>query len=231
MLSYGWLNYLREINIFSIVLRLCLAMLIGGILGMERGRKHRPAGLRTYMLVCIGSTLVMMTNQFVTLVYGGADPVRMGAQVVSGIGFLGAGTIIVTGRSQVRGITTAAGLWTAACCGLCIGIGFYEGALVGGLAIYLIIVSMQKFDDILHKSAHQMEVYLEYSSTIPFSEFLKSARDMSIEITEIQIKKSTSVTKELFSVVLMAKSTTKQTIEEMDAALNTLPGVLYLEVL
>jgi len=89
-------------------------MLLGGILGIERGRKYRPAGFRTYMLVCLGTTIVMLTNQYVYERYGGGDPVRMGAQVISGIGFLGAGTIIVTGHNQVKGLTTAAGLWAAA---------------------------------------------------------------------------------------------------------------------
>ena len=106
------LSYLREINLASVCLRIVLSLIIGGILGLERGRKNRPAGFRTYILVCLGSTLVMMTNQYVYQVFGTSDPTRMGAQVVSGISFLGAGTIIVTGRQQIKGITTAAGMWT-----------------------------------------------------------------------------------------------------------------------
>lgn len=130
------LSYLREINLASVCLRIVLSLIIGGILGLERGRKNRPAGFRTYILVCLGSTLVMMTNQYVYQVFGTSDPTRMGAQVVSGIGFLGAGTIIVTGRQQIKGITTAAGMWTSACCGLAIGIGFYEGAIAGGIIVF-----------------------------------------------------------------------------------------------
>ena len=100
--------------------------MLGGIVGVEREKKGRPAGLRTYMLVCSGSALVMMTNQYLAVCYPQVDVSRMASQVISGIGFLGAGTIILTGKNQVRGLTTAAGLWAVACLGLAIGIGFYS---------------------------------------------------------------------------------------------------------
>lgn len=122
----------REVTYISIIIRILAAFLLGGVIGMERGMKNRPAGLRTYMLVCVGSCLIMLTNQYIYQVFDTGDPVRMGAQVVSGIGFLGAGTIVVTKRNQIRGLTTAAGLWAAAAVGLAIGIGFYEAAVLGG---------------------------------------------------------------------------------------------------
>ena len=104
-------------------IKMALALICGGVLGIERGRKKRPAGFRTYMLVCLGATLVMMTNEHICHAYGTGDMARMGAQVVNGIGFLGAGTIITTGHNRVKGLTTAAGLWAAACIGLAIGSG------------------------------------------------------------------------------------------------------------
>jgi putative Mg2+ transporter-C (MgtC) family protein len=127
---------LREVTYLAIAIRILAAVIIGGFIGLERGLKNRPAGLRTYMLVCVGACIVMLTNQYMVQVYGTGDPVRMGAQVVSGIGFLGAGTIIVTRRNQIKGLTTAAGLWSAAGVGLALGIGFYEAALVGGFAVF-----------------------------------------------------------------------------------------------
>ena len=105
---------IRPVTFAAVVCRILTALLIGGILGMERGMKNRPAGLRTYMLVCVGSCLIMLTNQYIYQLTGVGDPVRLGAQVVSGIGFLGAGTIVTTRRSHIRGLTTAAGLWAAA---------------------------------------------------------------------------------------------------------------------
>ena len=95
---------LREVTLLSVVVRILAAFLLGGVLGMERALKQRPAGLRTYMLVCLGSCIIMLTNQYIYQTYGAGDPVRMGAQVVSGIGFLGAGTIMVTKHSQIRGL-------------------------------------------------------------------------------------------------------------------------------
>ena len=97
------LHTIREITYGTIFFRLFLSIVIGGVLGLERGRKSRPAGLRTYILVCLGSTVVMMTNQYVSQCMNTGDPVRMGAQVLSGIGFIGAGSIMKTGRNQVRG--------------------------------------------------------------------------------------------------------------------------------
>ena len=92
---------LREVTYLSVILRLVCAMAIGGIIGLERGMKNRPAGMRTYMLVCVGSCLIMLTNQYLFQVSNSGDPMRLGAQVVSGIGFLGAGTIIVTKHNQI----------------------------------------------------------------------------------------------------------------------------------
>ena len=97
-------------------------MLLGGLLGYERGKKGRPAGLRTYLVVCLGSSLAMMTGVYLTQISGSGDAGRIAAQVISGIGFLGAGTILVTRQNQVKGLTTAAGLWAAACIGLALGI-------------------------------------------------------------------------------------------------------------
>ena len=124
----------REITYLSIVLRILASIIVGGLIGLERRMKNRPAGLRTYMLVCVGACLVILTNQYIYQVTGSGDPMRLGAQVVSGIGFLGAGTIIVTKHNQIKGLTTAAGLWASAGVGLAFGVGFYEAALTAGAA-------------------------------------------------------------------------------------------------
>ncbi|MGF3195709.1 MgtC/SapB family protein [Facklamia sp. P13055] len=100
----------EEVNFFTILLRPLLAMLISGMIGFGRGLKNHPAGMRTYILVCVTSAMVMMTNQFAAEFFEGVDPTRMGSQVVSGIGFLGAGMILVTNRDKIKGLTTAAGL-------------------------------------------------------------------------------------------------------------------------
>ena len=160
----------------EVVLKLVIALICGGLLGIERGRKKRPAGFRTYMLVCIGAALVMMTNQYISELYQTGDPSRMGAQVISGIGFLGAGTIITTGHNRVKGLTTAAGLWAAACIGLAIGIGFYEGAIMGTVMILIVMVAMHTLDEKITASARVVTLYIEFdkiSSLKNVTAFLK----------------------------------------------------------
>ena len=130
----------HEVTYLSVAVRIVCAVVIGGIIGMERSIKNRPAGLRTYMLVCVGACLIMLTNQYIYQMTGTGDPMRLGAQVVSGIGFLGAGTIVVTKHNQIKGLTTAAGLWAAAGVGLALGIGFYEAAVVAAITIYAVLI-------------------------------------------------------------------------------------------
>ena len=226
------LEILRELNVYSIVLRIILSTLIGGALGLERERKNRPAGFRTYMLVCLGSALVMMTNQYVFQVFNTSDPVRMGAQVVSGIGFLGAGSILITGKNQVKGITTAAGLWAAACCGLAVGIGFYEGAIIGGVAILVVMALMQKIDGYVLKNSHTREVYIELDSKTSFSEFLAYAREKGIDVFDIQMQKNKMHTDDsVLSIVLTARNKGKSAQGEVISTLSAAPGMHYIEEL
>ncbi len=223
------LEQLRDINIYSIIVRIIFALLIGGILGIERGHKKRPAGFRTYMLVCVGATLVMMTNQYVFQVFNTSDPVRMGAQVVSGIGFLGAGTILVTGRNQVKGITTAAGLWTAACSGLAIGIGFYEGALVGAFAIIFIMAAMHNIDSYIHLHSRVMEFYIEMDNTLPFSEFLKYSRGQALNVTDIQMNVNKYQDTGLTTAFLSISGQKKMSHNDILTILENAPGIHYIE--
>ncbi len=133
---------LTTLNIWSVLFRVLLAALFGGCIGGERGRHGRAAGLRTHILVCLGATLTTMIGVYSACVLGyNGDPLRVGAQVVSGIGFLGAGTIMVRSRAQVTGLTTAAGLWTTACIGLALGVGFYSAA-VTAFAVVMVTISV-----------------------------------------------------------------------------------------
>jgi len=125
-------------------LRLILAAVLGGVIGHERQNSHRPAGLRTHMLVAVGSALVMCTAEFIKFAYPETVEVsRLGAQVISGIGFLGAGTILREGFS-VKGLTTAASLWAVSCIGLTVGIGFWPGAVIATLVMYLTLNALNK---------------------------------------------------------------------------------------
>ena len=116
---FGFLNFLRDgnLDLLTITVRLVLAMICGGCIGLERERKRRPAGFRTHILICLGAAITTLTSQYLVQSHFYTDPARLGAQVIAGIGFIGAGTIIITKRRQVKGLTTAAGLWAAGCCG------------------------------------------------------------------------------------------------------------------
>ncbi len=140
------LHFLREINMMSIILRITVAMLCGGAIGIERGRSNQAAGMRTYMIVSLGASVVMLTGQWLFVEFQTGDPSRLGAQVISGIGFLGAGSIIISGKTRIRGLTTAAGLWVSACIGLSIGSGFIEVGLAATLAVYITLTLVKRVE-------------------------------------------------------------------------------------
>ena len=158
------LIYLQEFSLFSAFVRLVFAVILGGVIGFGRERHGRAAGLRTHILVCLGSAIATLIGHYsIAVLNSPGDPMRIGAQVLSGIGFLGAGTIISKGRFQVTGLTTAAGLWATASIGLAIGIGFYEAALVGTLLVVLTMSILAKFDANIIKRSHRLPVYVEIS--------------------------------------------------------------------
>lgn len=221
----------RDVTIASIVLRVFLSMVLGGILGYERGRKNRPAGFRTYMIVCIGANLVMMTNQYIFQTYDGGDIVRMGAQVISGIGFLGAGTIMVTGRQQIKGITTAAGLWASACCGLAVGIGFYEGAIIGSITIFVVMALMDRMEYKFRKMSPVIDIYLEYGGKKNFSEFLSAVRAHNLEVLNIQMNKNKAAKGSEMCVILNIESKIKREHSEVLGIIGAIEGVDYVEEL
>ena len=145
------------------LLKMLLSSICGGLIGLERGMKGRPAGPKTFSLVCLGATLIMITGNYINITFssGGSDPTRMAAQVISGIGFLGAGSIIVTGHNQVKGLTTAAALWVTAALGIAIGSGFYFGGIAGFCVIYITSFIYQCLDDKILETSRAMKIYVE----------------------------------------------------------------------
>lgn len=191
MLEFEFLDYLRGINLISIALRLVLAMFLGGAIGFERGRRGRAAGFRTHIIVCLGATMATLTGQYIIEILGLAgDPARLGAQVISGIGFLGVGTILVTGRSQVRGLTTAAGLWSTAAVGLAIGIGFYEAAIICTLLLCFTIVILHHLDNLFFGNRADIDVYIEITDATHINKVIKEIVDLGYHIHNIDVKPS-----------------------------------------
>lgn len=220
---------IRELTLWSVVLRVLVAALLSGIIGLERGMKNRPAGLRTYMLVCTGACIVMITNQYVFQVFGSGDIVRMGAQVISGIGFLGAGTIIVTTHNRIKGLTTAAGLWTSACIGLAIGIGFYEVALIGAFVIVLILTILHVWDDHMRRHAHLVEIYVELEPQVSMGEFLKSARAADVTFSNLSLQIELNVAGSGLAFLATVKGKKRCEREELVGIVRALAGVRFCE--
>jgi putative Mg2+ transporter-C (MgtC) family protein len=222
-------NGLRDINILSIIVRLSMAAICGGLIGYDRGRKRRPAGFRTHILVCIGSTLVMITNQYIIdIMHYSADPTRLGAQVISGIGFLGAGTILITGKQQVKGLTTAAGLWASACMGLAIGIGFYEGALIGCIFILGSITLLHRFDAYVMSKTKLVELYVELVSVKGISKFFDFVRNNNMEITNVEIMKSRAAD-DMVGLFVSIKQKERHDHMKVLTLLGTLEEVVIIE--
>ncbi|WP_195467152.1 MgtC/SapB family protein [Clostridium sp. D43t1_170807_H7] len=180
-----------------------MAIIFGGIIGYGRERERRPAGLRTHILVSIGSTLAMITNIYIYEVYNSSsDPTRLGAQVISGIGFLGAGTIIVTGKNKVRGLTTAAGLWACACMGLAIGAGFYSGAIIGCLFIASVTAVLSKLDKRININSRNITIYILVNSTKAASKLLKDIQSTNVKISDIEISNNNVSSNDLIGILL-----------------------------
>ena len=200
------MDTIRELTVTSAIIRILLSVFLGGIIGLERGLKNHPAGLRTYILVCMGACIVMMTNQYVYQVFDGGDPVRMGAQVISGIGFLGAGTIIVTSKNQIKGLTTAAGLWTTACVGLALGIGLHEVAIIGGVVIFIVLTLLNKLDHYLKENRKTVELYIELDKNIIMGDFIRALRSRGIKGSNLQIQNNNILKDKETPIIISLKS-------------------------
>ena len=183
------------------------------------------------MLVCVGACLIMLTNQYICQLSGTGDPVRMGAQVVSGIGFLGAGTIVVTRRNQIKGLTTAAGLWTAAAAGLALGVGFYEAALMGGLTIFAVITLLQRMDNNLHRKSKQLEAYIELSEQTSLGDFLRTVRDSGIDIYNVQREQGADSDAGNRAYIATLKAKKRSNHQAILEVVQNITGVAYLEEL
>ena len=222
---------LRELTYLSIALRIAAAFVMGGALGWERERRSRAAGLRTYMLVCVGACIIMLTNQYIYQVFHTGDPVRMGAQVVSGIGFLGAGTIVVTKQNQIKGLTTAAGLWAAAAVGLALGIGFYEAAFIGGLLIFLILTAMHTLDSHVRKNAQRVAIYAEVDNHINVGQIARAIRALNVEITSIQLDEEHVPSEHIRAFLIVLRKNKKIKREDLFNDIQKIEGVIYIEEL
>lgn len=220
-------EWITELNIGTILIRLVLAVLCAGVIGVERAKKRHAAGFRTYILVCLGAAIAMLTNQFIFETYGTGDASRFGAQVISGIGFLGAGTILVTSRSQIKGLTTAAGLWASACIGLTIGVGFYTLALIGTLIIIVCLSLFPYIEKWLTKRANMIELHIELDERASLKELVNFVRKQGMRI--ILVENNTAYARSGLSVYTISLDTSKLDNDNVIDILRSLEYVNYVE--
>ena len=221
-------GYLRELNVASLIVRFLFAIICGGVIGIERGKKRQAAGLRTHLLVCIGAVCIMIVNQYISVyVDPTADMSRMGAQVVSGIGFLGAGTIIITGKRQIKGLTTAAGLWASAAMGLAIGVAYYECAIIMCIFLYIILQGLNNLDETFIKGHTNLELYLEYDETFRLSCVLKEVRCDGWHMANIEHINKHTVGGAM--QITITKNTIIKNYDDLLEQIRAMDGVMYVE--
>ena len=182
---------LRDLTLLSVTARMALAFLCGGLIGVEREYKRRPAGFRTHILICLGAAMTTLTSQYLCVAaHYYTDVARLGAQVIAGVGFIGAGTIIVTRRQRVKGLTTAAGLWAAAIVGLAIGAGFYEGGLFTTALILLAELLFSKLEYYILHNAPEVNFYLEYTGRDCLDRVLLLFQGRSVKVLDMEVTRS-----------------------------------------
>lgn len=226
------LDSLRGASLAALVIKLVLAVIFGGAIGLERGRKRRPAGFRTHILVCMGATMAMCISRYCVETLGiTVDVSRLGAQVINGIGFLGAGTIIVTRRQEVKGLTTAAGLWACACMGLAIGAGFFECAVMAFAAIIMSTTLLDKIEKLITSRSRNMNINVIVVETAVVSAVHEALRGMDLEIFDSEITNVRELANESPNVVIETRLRKRRRHVEIIAALAAIDGVISVEEL
>ena len=228
----SWFDGLRDVTQASVTVRMLLAVLCGGIIGLGRAYKRRPAGFRTHILICLGAAITTLTSQYLYLnLHYYTDMARLGAQVVAGMGFIGAGTIIVTRRQRVKGLTTAAGLWTAAIVGLALGGGFYEGGIAATGLILLAELLFSKLEYRMLDNAPEVNLFMEYSGKPCLEKVLKLYRERELKVINMEITRSTESETHNACAIFTLRLNRRCGVERLLTEMNAVPGVVSVEEL
>ena len=237
-------SYLREFNFASVLFRLLLATTCGGLIGYGRARRRRAAGFRTFMLTCLGSALTvliacydykMLTGDWadvVKVVGMKFDAGRYASQVVSGIGFLGAGTILATAHQQVSGLTTATGLFTSVCIGMAVGAGFYELVIVGVLLVIIVMNLMTPLEGEFKRRVRNINIYVEFVAMEDLAQIVDVIKQMGATIFEIDIEQNKREGEKVpGAVISMKMQKGKASHSEMLSSIAELPCVMSIREL
>lgn len=226
----NFITYCENFSTGSAFFRLLIAALLGGLIGIQRGTRRRPAGLRTFSLVSLGAALSMVTNEFLMQRYGTSiDPTRLAAQVISGIGFLGIGTIIITGKNSVRGLTTAATLWVTATMGIAIGAGFIIGGVAAFILIMLNIGILTKISRFQEQNNRMIGLSMEIDKNEGTQEVLQYIHEHRYIITSLEKNRKPAVVAKASVILLELDMKKRHSHDELIQELNQLKNVYYVE--
>lgn len=211
---------------------MALAALCGGCIGLERGYKRRPAGFRTHILICLGAAVTTLTSQYLSLkMHYYTDITRLGAQVVAGIGFIGAGTIIVTRRKRVKGLTTAAGLWATGIIGLCLGSGFLEGGIFATLLILAAELFFSRLEYRLIRTSPEVNFYIEYIGRDALESVLQLFKELNLFILNMELTRSADAGDHHAFALFTLRLTRRSSMEQILNRVNALEDVVSVEEL
>ena len=226
-------DFARDMSFLAISTRLCLAVICGGLIGIEREYKRRPAGFRTHILICLGAALTTLTSQYLFLERQlFTDMARLGAQVIAGIGFIGAGTIIVTRKQRVKGLTTAAGLWTAAIIGLVCGAGYVELALFATLMVLFAELILIRIEYKFARKSSDSNLYIEYAHAANIQDILRICREKGVKVDGLEITRmNIQDGNHRYHAVLTVHVANNKRLKELLTHMTASEGVLSIEEL
>ena len=211
----------------EVIVRVLLAAVAGGVIGIERGYHGRAAGLRTHMLVCLGAALTAMIGFYLSLDGLSTDVQRTGAQVMSGVGFLGAGTILLKkDSSRITGLTTAAGLWATAAIGLAVGYGLYMAAIVTVIVVVVAFTLMSRVEFTMNKKRQRVLIYMELDGVGCVKDMAQKLRS-DFGATELQVTPARSGRAEHVGMEALIRLHSKVSPEEKIEKLHQIEHVVF----
>jgi len=231
MLEY--FDFIREMTLLGVALRMVTAVICGGLIGLEREYRRRTAGFRTHILICMGAAITTLTSQYMLLeLKMFTDVSRLGAQVIAGIGFIGAGTIIVTNNKRVKGLTTAAGMWTAAIIGLVCGAGFVECAIIATLAVLFAEILLIHLEFRFARKLRDINLYVEYDRAKSIESIIRSIKEKKVRMNGLEISRITGEGDEHSYCAIINIQTSREKLDtEVIEDITAIEGVLNIEEL
>ena len=226
------LNPLRDFSVMAVMFRVILAVICGGLIGLEREYKHRPAGFRTHILICLGAAMTTLTSQYLVLeMHYYTDMARLGAQVIAGVGFIGAGTIVVTRKQRVKGLTTAAGLWASAIIGLALGAGFYEAGVLSTLLILVAELYFSRIEYRFLEKVQEITLFVEYSDRGCIEPLFSAFQNLGLKVISTETLDHEDLEKEKGVVLFSLQSNRKIHTQRVIRAAMEVEGVQGVDLI